>query len=143
MNYFCQSVTLPSIGLGTATQMNPFIRIPHPGTELTFGQLSLTFRVDEDMGNYRELMNWMVGMGFPDEFDQYKKLNAQPTGYGIKSDATLLIYTSAQNPNIAIKFADLFPTSLDGITFDTQDSTEEFLQASASFAFRRFYVDMM
>ena len=70
VNYFCQSANIPEITLSEVERMSPFIKLPTPGTQLTFGALSITFRVDEDLKNYKEMYNWMIGLGFPDNFEQ-------------------------------------------------------------------------
>ena len=95
-NYFVQSVNLPSITLGDSAEDNPFVRIPIPGDHLTYSDLVLQFRVDEDFKNYLELHNWLTGLGFPEGFTQYKTLEDQAlkeqgTGEGIYSDASLIL----------------------------------------------------
>ena len=48
LNFFVQSVEMPSVSLGQADIETPFSKIPFPGTKLTFGNLQVTFKVDED-----------------------------------------------------------------------------------------------
>ena len=89
VNYFCTSATLPDVSMSeNDTVTNPFVKLPIPGEKLTFGQLSLRFRVDEDMKNFKEIFNWMIGLGYPDDFTQRASLRA---GSSIFSDASLLI----------------------------------------------------
>ena len=51
VNYFVQSANIPEISLSEVERMSPFVRLPTPGTQLTFGSLELRFRVDEDLKN--------------------------------------------------------------------------------------------
>ena len=54
------------LDLGVATQNNYLTDIPRPGEKITFGDLTLSFLVDEDLSNYLEIQNWMRGIGFPE-----------------------------------------------------------------------------
>lgn len=140
MNYFVQSVTIPSVSLGTADVDTPFTKIPFPGTRLTFGNLQVTFKVDEDMKNYIEIFNWMRSMGFPDNFDQYASIAGKSiqSGDGIFSDITLLTLSSAMNPNVELTFFDCFPVDLSSMEMDSTLPDVEYLTATVTFANRRF-----
>ena len=48
--------------------------IPVPGDKLCFGDLEITFLVDENLENYREIHGWMYGIGFPKEETIYRLL---------------------------------------------------------------------
>ena len=65
MNYFSQSASLPAISLGAANIVNPLIDYPLPGEKLTFSPFNISFRVDEDLKNYIEIYDWLVGLGSP------------------------------------------------------------------------------
>ena len=47
VEFFCTEVNIPGINLGNAVQLTTLKDIPLPGTKLEFGDLSLTFLVDE------------------------------------------------------------------------------------------------
>jgi hypothetical protein len=142
VNWFIQSVDIPSISLPRTDVSNPFIQFPVGGDHLTYGDFRMVFRVDEDMKNYIELYNWINGIGFPDNFDQYKELSNQPTmsGQGIYSDATLLVLNSSFNPNIELQFTDLFPISLSELTFDLRMQDVRYIDCTATFAYRKFNI---
>ena len=72
VSYFSQSASIPPVSIGTSNQTNPFTDIPLAGEKITYSPFNLTFRVDEDMINYLEIYNWLVGLGSPENFDQYK-----------------------------------------------------------------------
>lgn len=140
VNYFIQSVNIPSVSLGTADAETPFVKIPFPGTKLTFGNLQVTFKVDEDMKNYMEIYDWLKGVGFPDNFAQYTNVAgaALASGDGVYSDISLLVMTSAMNPNMEVTFYDCFPVDLSELNFDSTSADVEYLTATVSFANRRF-----
>jgi hypothetical protein len=142
VNFFIQSVNLPGIEMGNPSQDTPFINIPIPGDHIKYNDLTVTFKVDEDMSNYIQMSDWIIGLGFPDSFDQYRilKERSQASGEGILSDASLIITTSARNPSIEVQFIDIFPRSLTDLIFTTTDTTLEYLSATATFKYRRHVI---
>ena len=140
VNYFVQSVNIPQVSLGTADVETPFSKIPLPGTKLTYGYLQATFKIDEDMKNYIELYDWLKGIGFPDNFAQYGNIAAAglTSGDGVYSDITLIVLSSAMNPNMEITFYDCFPVDLSAIEFDSTSVDVQYATATVSFANRRF-----
>lgn len=142
VNYFVQKVNVPSVTLGTADIDSPFTKIPFPGTKLTFGNLQVTFKVDENMVNYLEIYSWLRDVGFPDNFAQYNNIAGRSitSGEGVYSDITLIVLSSAMNPNIEFTFFDCFPVDLSEITFDSTSADVDYLTATVSFANRRFDV---
>lgn len=142
VNFFVQSVNLPGIEMANPYQDTPFISIPIPGDHVKYNDLTVTFKVDEDMNNYIQVSDWILGLGFPDSFDQYKSLKekSQLSGEGLLSDASLIITTSARNPSIEVQFLDAFPRSLTDLVFNSSDNNIEFLSATATFKYRRHVI---
>ena len=141
INYFVQNVTLPDMSIGAATMPTPFTRVPLPGDKVTFGDLSITFKVDENMVNFQHIYDWIAGLAKLDSFNQYTALQAgSSTGAGIVCDATLVVLTSAKNPNKQISFTNIFPTSLSGLTFDTTSGDVSYLQATVTFAIQKYQI---
>lgn len=143
INYFVQKVSIPTVSLGTASIATPFVDIPTPGTKLTFGLLRVDFKVDEDMNNYLEIFNWLVGLGFPDNFGQHRAL-AQRTaqqGDSIYSDITLTVMNSTMNPNKQIIFKDCYPVDLGEVSLDSTATDVAYVTSSVSFAYRSFTVE--
>ena len=59
VEYFCTSANVPGISLGTAVQQTPLKDIPVPGDKLTYGDLEISFMVDENLDNFTmRLINW-------------------------------------------------------------------------------------
>ena len=135
VEFFCTEVNIPGINLGNAVQLTTLKDIPLPGTKLEFGDLSLTFLVDEKFDNFEEIYTWLRGLGFPGEHGEYSNLTAAgrnrfPTqGKGnentnagregsatpqgpIMSDATLSILSAKNNVIKEVRFRDVFPVSV-------------------------------
>lgn len=142
VNYFVQKINIPSISLGTADLQNPFTKIPFPGTRLTYGNLDVTFKVDENMVNYLELYDWITGLGFPESFQSYAELasRSQISGEGLFSDISLIVTTGGMNPNMEISFKDCFPVDLSEIQLDSTAVDVEYVTATVSFANKSFTV---
>lgn len=140
MNFFVQSVTLPGITLPFTEQPTPFKKIPVYGDHIDYSEFQVTFKVNEDMGNYLEIFNWITAIGFPDNYEQHAQIaNADPlTGQGIYSDASLFILSSASNPIIRIDIKDMFPTSLTDLVMDTKDTAIDYIEATATFKFSNY-----
>ena len=105
VNYFCTSADIPDITLGQVDQENIFIRIPVPGDKLQFSPLNLAFSIDEDMKNFKEIYDWLIGLGYPDNFQQRANLQSalqqrnEKSGL-VYSDGSMVITTAQYQPNI-------------------------------------------
>lgn len=140
LNFFATDVNLPSLSLGFIEVPTPFKILDFPGDRLDYGDLQITFKVDEDFQNYFEMYNWIVSLGFPDEFGQYKRVATAAPGEkeNIFSDATLTIMNSGMVPNIEARFQDLFPVSLSDINFTSSDSDVNYVTNTVSFKYKLF-----
>jgi hypothetical protein len=144
--YFAQNVRLPNLSLGQFDLEDPFVKLPTPGTKLSFEPLDITFMVDEDMQNYLEIHNWLRGLGFPESFDQYGNLVRQNVGgrtdpLAVFSDASLVILSSHQNANIRVNFEDMFPISLSDLSFDSTLTDVEYLKATVTFRYKLYTIE--
>ena len=74
VEFFATQVNIPGISLGVANQPTPLKDLPNPGDKLTYNPLELTFLVDENLENYREIHGWMYGLGFPAARTQFANL---------------------------------------------------------------------
>ena len=141
--FFCNQANIPSSDLGIAEQPTWLKNIDVPGDKIQFGDLTLRFLVDEDLVNYMELQRWIRGLGYPEDMDEFRKLESEgvmPTNFGqagddIYSDGTLQILSSNLVPQFQVVFNDLFPYSLSTVTFDATDSDIEYFTADVSFKY--------
>jgi len=159
VEYFCTQVNVPGITLGgSMTQATPLKDIPIPGDKLTYEPLSMTFMVDENLENFQEIHGWLVGLGFPRDYSEFRNLVSaggdrfptknqsistevgkvkygSPNVGGTYSDATLTILTSKNNPQLEVRFRDVFPTALTGLTYSQQADDVDYLTATVSFSY--------
>ena len=142
IEYYIQSASVPSLTAGFATVATPFSNLSFSPDKLEYGDFSITFRVDENMTNYLEMHDWLIGIAFPDNFTQHKNLVTRKDGdsSGIFSDATLTILNSTKNANIEIKFEDLMPASLSEIALDVKAVDIVYAEATVNFKYKRFTI---
>ena len=157
--WFCTAANVPGITLGEASYPTPMADMFVAGDKLTFETLNITFLVDEELQNYRELWEWIVAMGAPVSHSQWTtgltkgdgltttfsavgtddninpRQKSTSTEKNLYSDATLIVYNSKNMPKVNVKFKDMFPTSLSSLEY-SQDLTDvEYFKASATFRY--------
>ena len=138
---YIQSVSFPSVTMGeTEGVFNPFQKIVVPGEHMEFSKLFVKFKLDANMVNYREIFDWIQGLGKPDNFDQYAAVANQLTGSGAGAqvDATLTILDSDLQPNLQFYFYDLYPTHLSGFELDYTLNDVEYITADVEFSYREY-----
>jgi hypothetical protein len=155
VSYFCQAANIPAIQMGSPSLPTPLSDIPYPGDKLSYGDLVIRFLVQENMSNYLELYNWLIGLGFPENHDQYKNWNESQRyrfpaisekrlgALGNFSDADFFILDSDNNPNVKITYYDVFPVSLEGLDFDISNGRADFLVGIAAFKYRHYTVEAL
>lgn len=139
VSFFANTASLPQISLGGAEQANYLKSIMHPGDRVEYGELPISFLVDEDMINYSLIHNWMTGLGFPKTMQQFIDITTDRGGQQDLrlqySDATLKILNSNYNPIAQLRFWDLYPTSLSSLDFTAGDTDVNYLVANATFSY--------
>ncbi len=137
VSFFANTASLPSISLGGAEQANYLKQIMHPGDRVEYGELPISFLVDEDMLNYSLIHNWMTGLGFPQSMKQFIDVTTDQEGdrnYQLQySDASLKVLNSNYNTIAQIKFWDIYPTSLSSLEFNAGESDVNYLVANTTF----------
>ena len=162
VEFTCQTANIPGISLGSATQPTPLVDLPLPGDKINYQSLDISFLVDENLNNYKEIHDWLVGLGFPQNYTQFQDLAAgsadrfpgstrstAPTGKnvpsplkegGIYSDATLTVLNSKNIAKTEIRFQNIYPTSLGGLNYDIKNTDVNYIQASVSFAYTLYEI---
>ena len=139
VSFFCNSSRIPEISLGTAIQSSYLKDLDVPGEKLTYGDLTISFLVDEGLENYMAVHNWMTGLGFPETTQQFKNLTTNDDGIrDLKeqySDGSLSILNSNYRATANGKFKDLFPVSLTSLEFDSSVTDIQYFTAEATFKY--------
>ena len=157
VEFFIQTVNLPGISIGTSTVPTPLYDFPVPGDEISFQDLSISFLVDENLNNYKELHDWISGLGFGKTHQQFADMRATGTDRfpgtvastaasgtatpgplpegSIYSDATLSILNSKNIVKTEVRFQNVFPLSIGSLSYNVQASDVDYLKAEASFSY--------
>ena len=130
--YFCQSVSFPSFSCPPIifkTGRGASLKVP--GMEVSHGDLSMTYLVNEDMSNYRDMQNWFKKMSaFTDGFD-----GLLSTRDWMSEQGMLTMLTNKKTPVATFAFRGLFPTTLSALEFDNTDTEGKITVATATFGF--------
>lgn len=154
LTFFCQTVNLPGISLTEVLRNTPFVDLYVPGEKAIYDTLNVTMLVDEGLQSWTEIHDWIRGMTFPKEFEEYATLDrkfkdtAIKRSMGIKlpaayTDASLTIYSNKNNPHFRVQFKDLFPTTLGGIQFSALDSAENIITTDVSFRYSYYNIEKL
>jgi hypothetical protein len=108
------------------------------------------------MSNYIELYEWLVALGFPTDYNQYRNFtgerlsrfpfvrNASGSSVAVAySDATLTILDSNNVPKTNIQFKDAFPVSVEALDFDITSSSVDYFVGIASFKYKQFEIEAL
>jgi hypothetical protein len=143
VNFFVQKVGIPQIALPPVMFPNPMVKAPMPGDHMTYGDFTVTFKVDEDLQNYLEIHNWIKALGKPVDFTERKAIRETKdyTGEGEKSDISLMVLSSTFAANYEVILTDAFPVSLSGIEFNTMDTDVVYLNSTATFKYTYYDIN--
>ena len=131
VEFFVKSVNIPGLQF-TETVAAAGIGLDafFPGDKISFEALSVSFLVDEDLQNFKEIFDWMdsiVPVSDPSDFKHYVSAKSTTTGESSAidndlnqySDITLVTNTNKNIPNKYFRFHDAFPISLSGIELES------------------------
>ena len=161
VQFFTTAANIPGLSLSSLEMQTPYKEIPIVGDRLTYESLTVSFIVDEYLENYTELHNWLIGIGFPENRQQFtdfrsNKSNTSVAGAGgnndigvvgkttadksMYSDATLTILSNKNNPLLEVRFSDMFPVSLSGLDYNQNVTDVEYLTASIEFRYKIYEI---
>jgi len=156
VQYFTVAANIPGITLGEGVFNTPLKDIPLLGDKLTYEDLTITFIVDENLENYIEMHTWLTAIGFPKDRSQFREFRSETSNVktstrgeskdigdvkastpelSMTSDAVMTILTNKNNPVVECRFADVFPTSLSGLTYSQNQTDVEYLTAEVNFKY--------
>jgi hypothetical protein len=161
VEYFTVAGNIPGLTLDEAQLGTPLKNIPLMGGKLTYEDLSITFIVDEDLQNYIEMHTWLTAIGFPKDKSQFANFRSatsnvatttrgESTDIGdvksstperaMYSDAIMTILSNKNNPVVECRFADVFPTSLSGLSYSQNQTDVDYLTAEVTFKYQIYEI---
>ena len=144
VNFFCQSCNLPGLSAGQWLQVTPLRDIPIAGDKVQYNELRVRFIIDEELKNWLEIYDWIKGLTFPEDQEQYRKLAEadvpNPKGE-LYSDGTLSILTCNKKVQYVSNFTELFPVDLTDIEMSSDVADSEVVAADATFAYATYKIE--
>ena len=122
-----QTMILPDVSVEGAPVNFKQINVGRAGDKINFGSFEISYLIDEDLLNYKEIFDWMKS--------NVETKHSTTTSSDHYRDMTLTVMNSANNVTKQIKFVDAYPTSLSSIPFDITTTDVEYLTAVASFRY--------
>jgi|TARA_B110000285_G_scaffold235509_1_gene317682 hypothetical protein len=152
VEYYVQTVNIPSlsfveVNMPTRVGVDAFF----PGDKVEFGNLTITFIVDEDLENFKEIYDWMSAIvPISDSADfakisgttkaSYDQLGAINDDLAQYSQITLVTNTNKNIPNKYFRFYDCFPTSLGSLELQSGAEAEP-VTCSVDFRFTYYTIE--
>jgi len=127
VEYTLQTIVLPDVSVTQADLSTPHRRLGLSGDKVNYGTVDMSFLIDEEMKNYQEIYDWMIGSA-----------TTADEGNRKERDITLTILSSHNNITREIQFVNAFPTSLSSLPFDLTITDTQYLTAIVSFEFAYF-----
>lgn len=137
LNLFATGVLLPSVSIGEALQSTPLVDMYRAGDKIQFEPVTAQFIVDEDLKVYEEIFDWMVGLGFPADREQY----SDQKGKGLYADLTIIFMKNSNETNMKVKLYNAFPIFLGPIQFTSGDTPDNPLQTDVTFRYDYFEIE--
>lgn len=130
VQFTVQTAAIPSISVEPATYPTPQRAIAVGGDKVEYDPFNCTFLIDEELRNYREIHDWLIGLALEPEDRSIQKTR----------DMSLLVLDSNNNVIREIKFVDAYPTSLSTLDFDVKNTSVDYLVGEVSFNYSYFKV---
>ena len=119
-----QTMILPDVSVTDAPLNFKQINVGRAGDKIEFGAFEISYLIDEDLFNYKEIFDWMKS-----------NVETNHTSTNHVRDLTLTVMNSANNVTKQIKFVDAYPTNLSSLPFDITTTDVEYLTAVVSFSY--------
>jgi len=151
VEYYVRTVNIPGLTFGETVQAAGVgIDAYFPGDKVSYDTLDVSFLVDEDLENFKEIYDWMdsiVPVADPRLYESYTRtiktqtgtLSAVENDLNQYSDITLVTNTNKNVPNRYFRFHDCFPISLGSIELESGADAEAVI-CTVSFRFTYYEI---
>ncbi len=150
VDFYCQSASIPAMAIESADTGTRFNKIPQPGDELYYEDLTVKFLIDENLKNYYQVHDWMRQLSTPYSSKEFKyqrgSLGSQNPPVNTsdlednqwRSDCSLFILSSNYQPVSEFIFKDAWPSGLSTLTFDSSVNEINYFTAEVTFKYNYF-----
>lgn len=141
IEFFVQKMSIPSLSATPSSMETPLSTLYDVNDKLQYTDLELQFIIDENMNNYKEILDWLEGISGSTSTAQNKALGLSQ--YGFKSDIIATITNSHKNPNTRFVFRDCFPTGLGAVNLDVNVQDVAYATCSVTFRYDIFTMEQL
>jgi len=128
VEFTVQTMMLPDVTSDGALVPFRSLNVAMAGDKLNYGSFEVSYLIDEDLLNYKEIYDWMKA--------NVETLHQQEViGNNHVRDLTLTIMNSANNVTKQINFIDAYPIALSSLPFDITTTDVEYLTAVVTFQY--------
>lgn len=142
VEYFCSAITIPGISLTAVDRPTSLANIPMVGDTVTYENFDMTFLVDEKLENYREIYDWMINIGFPDNHAQFRNQERRDQSgmqrlgdRELYDDLMITVLSSKNNPVVRLRLYEAWPVQLGGLEYTQTGTDTEYLTCDVSWAY--------
>lgn len=129
VEYWMQSVNLPSVTLNSVPLDTPYINTMLPGTKIEFEPINIQFIVDQNLSNYFEIMSW---------FDQIQSSDNMKS---VVSNFSIHFLDGNNTVNRTITFFDALPSLLGELQMQTNDNDSLAVTCALTMRYRYFRLE--
>jgi len=155
VDFFCQAANVPAMSMESADLHTRFNKLPQPGDEMYYEDLTLRFLVDENLKNYYQVADWMRELATPKTSKEFTYKRGELASQNPSrrddyrnqlnqwmSDCSLFILSSNYQPVSEFIFKNAFPVSLTTLQFDSSVDKIQYFTAEVKirYAYFDYYV---
>lgn len=139
--YYLQSLSVPGVSNTPAETSTGFGGTQYfHGDRLQFSELPLTFIVDDELNNYKELYDWLRSLTRAESYADYYTNDAIPDN---KASYNAKLYILDDNKEIRreLTFINMFPVNLSEVELDYSDIDPEPIVCTGTFRYDYFRLE--
>ena len=143
------AINIPSVSLTENVMQTPFTGLKLLPSNIAYDPIAVSFYPDSEMENYKILNEWVVAIGFPEDFDQYRsevdrryfqEIIAKADDYYLRSDAIIVCRNVYGTVVKTFKFCGFYPTSIPEVPFESQNK-EQVMSLTVNFAYDYYTIE--
>jgi hypothetical protein len=129
--FSCQEIAIPSVDIQEVTFETSKLQLSNIGEKVEYGRFPMTFIIDENMYNYKEVYKWML-----DITSTGNRPNPETSS---SSEATIIV-----GGKVAIRIYNVWPTSLGQVQFLSTPNIIQYATCPSEWNFDYFeFVDQV
>lgn len=135
MNFFCQTIVIPSVTTNGAMVPTPYSDTWRHGDKLVYEPLNVSILIDEDLMVWEEAYNWIRGLTYPHDSAEYRAQVKR----GLYADMSIIFLKNSKNPNLMLRIRNAHPIFVGPVNMSVGDDPSVVLQTDITFQYDTFH----